>query len=526
MHRLQVLAKIVLLSLVFGCGDPFSDRRHGPGDQPPDDPQETPAGDASVDADELVGPILEASPGIEVSFEPPASPSGVAPISRVHLRLPEIGSPQGAILVSGSLSKSQLRDISRGTISKTVGERRVEALIWRDLDDPRTIVTAPLSSLLPGETYTLALAQPSTELSFLVAQAETETWRRIWPLPMDAASSANFIIYCGDEAISLSPTRVLAEPGSIAGTIESGIGSEILDAPSCLRWDADQGQDAAGPHLLPPAIELGDGRLIALEPTPLIGSGKAPGLEPLPCPAAEIPLGPSCVEVDDDRIIVRPSYWSALWAVRAGDASIVQLALEGARFPLRPLPPSSLVEAQAVAIDAAGRIIEAEATIETKPARAHLVINEVMAAPKGPEPAQEWIEILNDGSESADLGDYQLDIAGFSVDLPSYPLEPGAFALIVSEAYVLGEGSDAPPASGTYLLRVPKLGNRGLTNSGQVISLLDKEGAVVSRFSATPKPQKGVSVIRVRPDALDELPSSFAHDPNGSSSPGSPNPWP
>lgn len=518
MRSLRLIGLALFVTSFLGCGDPrdgFGERKQ-PSSQ--SNPQLGP--DASFEGD--AGPVVETSPGAEVAFDPPATPSGVPPIARIRFTVPEEASPHGAILVSGTLSKTQLRDISRGTISKVVGERRVEALIWGDPSDPHSVIAAPLLALDEGETYTLALASPSSSTSFVVARPELPTLRRVWPLPKDAASSPAFAIFCGDEALPpLGPREMEAQPGDIAGVIRSGIGAEGLSVPSCLRWDASESLLSTGLFVLPPTVELDDGTLVALDPSPLAGNGMAPALDPVPCPAHELPLGPGCIHVDDDRLVVRPSYWSALWAVQSGDASALQVALEGMRFLLRPLPPASSVSIRAAAVDAAGRVVEAEVEVTTQAPRAHVVITEVMAAPKGPEPAQEWIELFNDGHEPADLADFQLDVAGAATPLPSLVLPPGAFALVVSEAYVLAEGSDVPPASGTFLVRIPKLGKRGLSNEGQVIALLDAEGAVVSRFPAVPKPQKGVSVVRVRPDALDELPSSFAYDPNGSSSPGS-----
>lgn len=504
-----------LFLLALSCGDPrdeLAERR-----QPPPDATTEPSPDASR-ADS--GPVVEASPGAEVAFEPPATPSGVPPIARIRFTLPEEASPNGAILVSGTLSKTQLRDISRGTITKTVGERSVQALMWSDPEDARTVVVAPLSALTPGETYTLATAYPSGSTSFVVAEGELPVLRRVWPWPKDAAASPDFAIWCGDIPLALSPREARIEPGGVLGTIRRGIGTDAVSAASCLRWDASEPSTSDGLLVPPPVIELDDGSLVALDPAPLLGNGGAPALEPVPCPASELPFGPACIHVDDDRLILRPSYWSALWAVEVGDTSALQVTVEGARFLVRPLPPASSVTIQAAAVDAAGRVIEIREEVTTAPPRSHLVINEVMAAPRGPEPAQEWIELVNDGSEPANLADYQLDVAGTAAALPAVILAPGEYALIVSEAYVLGEGSDIPPASGTRLVRIPKLGKRGLSNEGQVIALLDEDGAVVSRFPAIPKPQKGVSVIRVRPDALDELPGSFAYDAKGGSSPG------
>src|SRR5690606_26325014 len=113
----------------------------------------------------------------------------------------------------------------------------------------------------------------------------------------------------------------------------------------------------------------------------------APALEPVSCTENELSFGPACLTVDDDRVLVRPPYWGSLWALQAGDASLVHVAFEGTRFLFRPLPPASTVALRGTAIDAAGRLIEMEQELETLAPRAHLVLNEVMAAPLGPEPA-------------------------------------------------------------------------------------------------------------------------------------------
>lgn len=511
------LATVFLLA----CGDPraeLSERRNHPPPQPPD-PIEIP--DASIEGG---GPSIDASPGVEVEFEPPASPSGVHPITRIRLRLPKPASSSGALLVHGTLSASQLRDIAKGKVANTVSEREVSTLFWVDPDDERTVVASPLVRLVPGETYTMATASPSSSVSFVVGEETLPYLRRVWPLPMDAAASPRFAIYCGSEPLALTPRTISAEPARIEGHLRGGIGATKLEPSACLRWDAIDSSPIEGPLVLPPAIELDDGQLVALDPMPLVGNGSAPELEPVPCGETEVGFGNACLTIEDDRLLVRPSYWGHLVALEAADASLVHVALEGARFLLRPLPPSSLVNLRGVFVDAAGRVSEIEEAITTMPPRARLVLNEVLAAPLGPEPAQEWIEIFNDGLEPAELFGLELDVNGTKTVLPEATLAPGAYALIVSEAFVMAEGSDPPPASGTRLVRVPKLGKQGLTNSGPTITLRNPDGPVLSRFPPTPKPKKGVSVVRIRPDALDELPESFAYDPKGSSSPGAANP--
>jgi hypothetical protein len=140
----------------------------------------------------------------------------------------------------------------------------------------------------------------------------------------------------------------------------------------------------------------------------------------------------------------------------------------------------------------------------------HVVINEVLANPIGPEPAQEWVEIVNDGQAPADLGGYALRDVGGETPLPPAVLPPGAYALIVNQSFSEDDEYDPPPAPDAAILRVAKLGKGGLANAGEPLSLRDGQGAVISRFPAGLKAKAGMSVARRSPQAPDGLASSFA----------------
>jgi hypothetical protein len=139
----------------------------------------------------------------------------------------------------------------------------------------------------------------------------------------------------------------------------------------------------------------------------------------------------------------------------------------------------------------------------------HLVLNEVLANPVGPEPAQEWVEIVNDGAAPAELAGYVLVDLGGETLLPAATLQPGRFALIVNETFVENDGYDVPPAPSTQILRVPKLGQGGLANGGEPLLLRAPDGAVASRFPLAPKPKAGMSVSRRDPGEPDARPQAF-----------------
>ena len=189
---------------------------------------------------------------------------------------------------------------------------------------------------------------------------------------------------------------------------------------------------------------------------------------------------------------------------------------------VHPLPVDSPIELDVAVADTAGTIRRSVLRTHTLPPMAHLVLNEVLANPNGPEPAQEWVELYNDGRAPAALaGCVLVDEGGYSV-LPAATLAPGAFALLVNDDYDPASEFDPPPAPGTLLVRVPKLGSNGLSNSGERLELRDVTGAVTSSFPAAPGPEPGRSVMRIAPDAPDGLASSFALSP-GAPTPGSAN---
>ncbi len=148
-------------------------------------------------------------------------------------------------------------------------------------------------------------------------------------------------------------------------------------------------------------------------------------------------------------------------------------------------------------------------------------MNEVLANPNGPEPDAEWIELANDSREPAELSGLFLEDGSGAVALPAVTMAGGAFALLVNEGFS-ASGSDVTPAPGTALIQVPSLGERGLSNAGERLVLVGREG-VLSSFPAFAASHPGVSWARASLDADDGDPSSFGEQASPGASPGAPN---
>ena len=161
--------------------------------------------------------------------------------------------------------------------------------------------------------------------------------------------------------------------------------------------------------------------------------------------------------------------------------------------------------------------------VTAAPAHAHVVLNEVLANPRGPESNGEWVELVNDGAATVELAGFEYRDSGAAVSLPEGVIEPGQFVLLAADGFAPDPELDVPPVLGTRVITLPKLGQSGLSNSGELLRLFDASGRLLSRFPAIAAPDAGVSVARRTPDAPDDDANAFgAHAPPGAS-PGAPN---
>jgi hypothetical protein len=259
-----------------------------------------------------------------------------------------------------------------------------------------------------------------------------------------------------------------------------------------------------------------------LDPRPLQVDGPLAPLALATCLAGELRFGPGCATVLDDRILGRSAAAPLLWAVHGDGADAVVATGEADPFVVMGLPPSTQVTLDVAVIDAAGRTVRTPFSAMTLSPLPHVEINEVFAWPLGQSPAEQWVEIVNDGPAPAELDGYVLEVGSTAIVLPAATLSPGKFALVVSDAYTAADGPDVAPAPGTLLLTVPHLGPSGLSKKGEVLTLFDASLNPVSSFPAAPKPKQGSSVARRVPSAPDTLGSSFAL---ATPSPGRNNTW-
>ncbi len=153
-------------------------------------------------------------------------------------------------------------------------------------------------------------------------------------------------------------------------------------------------------------------------------------------------------------------------------------------------------------------------------------ITEVLADPIGPEPAQEFVEIVNFGSEEVDISGWMVD-DNEDANGPLIPdgtlLGPGQVGVLVSSSFDPNDNQDpAPNASALVIVLENSVGSNGLKNSeAETVELYDGEGRLVSQYRGqTGNPKEGHSAIRLSSELPDGDLLAFSLEPNATPTPG------
>jgi len=169
-----------------------------------------------------------------------------------------------------------------------------------------------------------------------------------------------------------------------------------------------------------------------------------------------------------------------------------------------------------------------------------LRITEILIDPNGPEPDQEFVEVVNTTGSVLDISGWRLADApapecssptecapvldGYGDVIPDGtlipPMEP---VLLVSSKYNTGDPLDPSPPPSCEIIRLDtSLGDRGLRNSsGEVVFIIDGEGGVASFYpNVLGTMTEGVSIERVHLQYPDGNVLTWMENPSGTSTPG------
>ncbi|HEY3236916.1 MAG TPA: lamin tail domain-containing protein [Polyangiaceae bacterium] len=455
--------------------------------------------------------------GVPYSIEP-QSPLDAAPaVLRLKVQMPELDGGPAPELFAGTLSRVDVARVERDDLTKALTARSIVCQKWRD-EKSGAWVLAPEHPLGAGESFSITGRGHGLIGQFSVAvKPERNLLSRLWP-PADLGRGAQHVVFCAEAPLMLPAADVELAPLGVGAAVRPGADLDgFIAADRCVHMTPQGHLPESSVVVPPPAV----GR-VALDPAPLL-TLSGPATSHIECGADELPIGPGCARVGDDRVVIRSASQPLLWLIRADRSTVVQPLQPGGFVVAGSLEPDTQYELRAATVDLAATLEPWALSLRMLPIQERVVLNEVLANPAGPEPAQEWVELVNDGLKPVSLGGWLLEDTGGSAALPDFELLPQSFVLIVGQDYAADGVYDLPPADGVAILRVPKLAKNGLSNLGEPLALREPSGTVVSRFPALAAPKSGVSAARRYPWSQDDDPSAFALHAAPGASPGAPN---
>lgn len=385
---------------------------------------------------------------------------------------------------------------------------------------PNHVTLTPREPLVPGARYVVALAgwavaedgatfDPFAAPIVVVDEGGGATPTASWPPDGAAGVPPELelaVVRFDDE---LSGSVRLEGPDGVATTQTERVPCDALgwSDGTCvvIRWDG----------LLRPgsryALTVGRDALdrtgAMLEPwratfTTGQPGGVGFGFVPIVCELDEIAIGPLCVLADDVSVRVRAQVDRPVRAFLLGPigsdrvvAPRGELALE-----LVGLTPDATIEPELRLVGLDGSTHVERLSLHTTEPLATLTIAEVNADPRGPEPRQEWVELLNFGPVDTSLEGIALsDRADRVGDVVSAPLvlPAGARALLVADGFDPLHPNDPRVPDGVMLVRIgTSLASGGLSNSGEPLFLRDALGRRLATVPAIPSEGAGRCVRR------------------------------
>jgi hypothetical protein len=395
----------------------------------------------------------------------------------------------------------------------------------------------PTHPLEPGAAYTLVWAEAGESQRFplLVSQSPAAGARLAHSLPAAqerqvppnlAHALLRFdgyvlgdlprcvsLLDAADEAVPIALRRMdCAELGLAAGDCVYVTPESELAPAARYRLLLQAGlEDATGAPLAAQEVAFD---------TASEGDTRAPVWLGLDCARDELAQGPACTLVGDSSVAIRArADENGVLSLAIGAELRASLGSSGDHALEAPLerPLAALLQLR----DLAGNT--AQLPLELAPARdlPKVSIDEVRVDPLGPEPSQEYVELLNFGETSMSIAGFSLSddafAAGRRIQGP-LTLAAGERILLVPADFDAGDAHDDVPAAGVRLARLA--GALPLRNDGSALFLRDAGGRRVSASPAIAPEQAGQCIARTSADARSGKSAAFALDPDGRCTPG------
>lgn len=457
------------------------------------------------------------------------------------------GDPEPAMLLRDPPDDELTADLEALPLRAATLDRAVDAIVTRAGSEIRLV---PRQTLVPGARYTVALgAWAADAREVRVAGAMVVELRvsddpaagaaavESWPPDGAAGVPAELAVAAirfdgrvdaiaeGIELIQLGGAPVSATPREVpCHAIGWSAGTCIALAPDAPLVPGATYELRARPPLCDALGALLDPWAAAFV-VAATSDERAPHWLAPACAVDEVAAAFGCVLADDTSVSVRVRVDEpARLALETDAGRSVAVASRGeATLRLAGLGPSRRVSGRLVATDLAGLETRAAVALATTERLAPVSIVEIRADPRGAEPRQEYVEVLNSADVPWDLDGFAIadraDAPGDVITRPA-PIPARARALIVADAFDPADPADDPAPPGVVLIRIgTSIAGGGLSNAGEALFLRDPAGRRVSTAPALPS-RTGVCLVRIAADGRDGAAEAFVYDEAGGCTPG------
>jgi hypothetical protein len=398
---------------------------------------------------------------------------------------------------------------------------------------------APRASLEPGARYTLVWAAVAGTVQFpiVVSRSPAAGAAMVESLPGElsgrvptnlARALVRFDGYLAQDSARLElrdeAGQSVPADSRLLPCVELG-----LRAGDCAELVPSAALTKAARHtlrFLAPLADLTGARLPEREisfVTSAESDLRAPALRALDCAKDEQLVGALCVLAGERGAAVRARSDEA--GVLALSADSVQPNQASAIGPAGDYALTLPLESESAVLvtlrDLAGNASYAHVRLAPAADLAALSIDEVRVDPLGPEPAQEYVELLNFGASNVSLMGFSLTHDPFAqgqVITADVTVAPGERVLLVAPDFDARETSDGPLPAGVRLARLAR--PLALRNEGTTLYLRDGQGRRISAAPALAPEKAGQCVHRVGEDPRSGDGLSFARDEHASCTPG------
>jgi hypothetical protein len=247
---------------------------------------------------------------------------------------------------------------------------------------------------------------------------------------------------------------------------------------------------------------------------------RAPALRALDCAKDEQLVGSLCALPSERSVAVRARSDESGYLTLSAEG--MQAAAIGATADFELTLPLASERALLVSLsDLAGNTSHTQVVLAPAPDLARLAIDEVRVDPLGPEPAQEYVEVLNFGASDVSMMGFSLTHDPFAQGLAiadDITVAPGERVLVVPPEFDARESSDGALPAGVRLARLAR--PLALRNEGSALYLRDAQGRRLSASPALGPEQAGQCIHRVDNDPRSGDMLAFARDASGGCTPG------